>query len=122
MTADPERLLGHVIRVGKVGTVISGATLAGYVTIGAALLISGYTIRTYPVLSFAHDPILNGLLAAIGFSTTVMSGGLFFLARLSRNDDGDSPIVMLLSALGVGFGSSVVRYTLPVAMKYVTNW
>lgn len=121
MTADPERLLGHVVRFGEAGTVISGATLAGYVTIGAALLISGYTIQAYPVLSLAHDPILNGLLAAIGFSITVMSGGLFFLAQLTRGDEMDRSLVILFSSLGVGFGGSVVRYTLPVTIKYVTN-
>ena len=87
MTADPERLLGHVIRVGEVGTVVAGATLTGYVAVGAALLISGYTIQAYPALSLTRDPILNGLLAAIGFSTTVMCGGLFFLAQLTRRAD-----------------------------------
>lgn len=121
MTADPERLLGHVIQVGEVVTVLAVGVFAGYVAIGAALLTSGYTMQAYPALSLARDPILNGLLAAIGFSMTVMCGGMFFLAQLTRNDEVNRALVILFSALGAGFGGSVVRYTLPVTIKYVTS-
>jgi len=121
MTVDPERFLMMGIQAGKGGILAAGTGLVFYVGVGTLLVTTGRAPWSYPFLAISHDPVLNGLFSLIGLSAMMMSSALMFLAQISRAEMVDRMIVVLSGAFGVGFGGSLVRYTLPVVIEHVTR-
>lgn len=120
MTVDPERLLGTAVDAGKVGLFASLAGLAGYVGVGSILVLR-VNPWPYRFLAIRTDPVLNALFAVVGASAAVTSGALVFLAGVSRTDPTDRRAVVFAGSLGVGFGASLVRVSLPVVLQYVMD-
>lgn len=120
MTVDPERVFIALVQTGKAGILFSGLSLSCYAFLGSLLVVTNSEPWCYPIFTLTADPVLNGLLSFLGLATVLMSGGLVFLALISRADDTDRLFVLVRAALGIGLGSSLVRFTLPVVIEYTS--
>ncbi len=120
MTVDIERGLQSVVNLGRAGIGASLVGLGGYVVFGSFAAI-GTTHWPYPLLAIRADPVLNALFVTIGLSAAVMSAALAFLAGVSAANPAERSVIVLAGALGVGFGTSLVRICLPVVVQYVMD-
>ncbi len=96
-----------------------------YVGVGFVFLRVGRGSAQYPFLSVTRGPILNVVAIVFAVSDCLSMAPLIVATTVSELKSHRSVrqsanvVVLLASFIGLGFGISILRYTLPITLKVI---
>ena len=105
-----ERILLQFHRGSAYGAGIATIGFAGYLALGYA--VSAFSVFTpaYPFASF-EDPVFLTIALVLGVLLAISTGTLTLLTLLTGTDDSNAEFVILVSMIGFGFSTALLRVT-----------
>lgn len=116
-----ERYLELSVYIGVRGMIFFGSWFVLYTIMGPAAEMLGWFDPPYPPLSLESDPffVLGG--AVVGLFTVQSAGSFLLYHFLLGVGDEKSEFAVLMGFISLGFGSALLRVTLPPALRIVSS-
>lgn len=108
-----ETYLALSVRVGFIGMFFVGSWFLIYVAGAVVVGYFGWLNPPHPVLSLRDDPVFLTGAAAMGLLVVQSTGSLLLYHFLVGVEDERSQFAVLWGFIGLGFGGSLLKITLP---------